>query len=80
MHDGSIATLPEVIRHYAAGGRVIASGPFAGDGRISPLKSGLVRGFALTDAEAADVLAFLEALTDERFLTNPAFSNPGLDP
>jgi cytochrome c peroxidase len=76
MHDGSIATLPEVIRQYAAGGRVITSGPFAGDGRTSPLKSGLVRGFVLTDDELADVLAFLESLTDETFLVNPGFSDP----
>lgn len=76
MHDGSIATLSDVISHYAAGGRVIATGPLAGDGRTSPLKSGLVRGFPLSDAERADVLAFLEALTDEGFLANPAFAAP----
>lgn len=76
MHDGSIATLEEVVRHYAAGGRVIASGPFAGDGRLSPLKSGLVRGFAITDEEVADVVAFLESFTDAEFLTNPAFADP----
>ena len=33
MHDGTIATLDEVLDFYAAGGRHIASGPFAGDGR-----------------------------------------------
>ncbi len=76
MHDGSIATLEDVVRHYAAGGRVTADGPFAGDGRVSPLKSGLVRGFTLTEAELADVLAFLESLTDQEFVENPAFSNP----
>jgi cytochrome c peroxidase len=27
MHDGSAATLEDVIAHYAAGGRTIASGP-----------------------------------------------------
>ena len=76
MHDGSIANLEDVVRNYAAGGRVIASGPNAGDGRISPLKSGLVRGFTVTDQEVADVVAFLSALTDEGFVTNPAFSDP----
>ena len=35
MHDGSIATLPEVIDHYADGGRVITDGPLAGDGRAT---------------------------------------------
>lgn len=76
MHDGSIATLREVVEHYAAGGRVIADGSFAGDGRVSPLKSGLVRGFEATDAEIDAVIAFLESMTDPTFVTNPAFSNP----
>jgi cytochrome c peroxidase len=76
MHDGSIATLREVVEHYAAGGRLITAGPNAGDGRLSPLKSGLVRGFEASDAEIDAVVAFLESLTDERFVTNPALSNP----
>ncbi|MFT3776501.1 MAG: di-heme enzyme [Minicystis sp.] len=76
MHDGSIATLRDVIKHYAAGGRVIESGPYAGDGRKNPLKSGLVRGFQITEDEIDDVVAFLESLTDTGFIENPAFSNP----
>lgn len=76
MHDGSVATLDEALDHYAHGGRVIASGPDAGDGSKSPLKSELVRGFLLGDEERADTLAFLNALTDQDFLTNPAFSDP----
>jgi cytochrome c peroxidase len=76
MHDGSVATLEEVIRIYEAGGRLIHTGPFAGDGRQSPLKSGFVAGFRLTDAERADLLAFLHALTDPTFITDPRFSDP----
>lgn len=76
MHDGSIATLREVVMHYAAGGRLITSGPLAGDGRLSPLKSGLVRGFAATDEEIDDVVAFLQSLTDLTFVNNPAFADP----
>jgi cytochrome c peroxidase len=76
MHDGSIETLTDVIKHYAAGGRVIDSGPYAGDGRKSPLKSGLVRGFQATPEEIDDVVAFLNSLTDTSFIANPAFSSP----
>jgi cytochrome c peroxidase len=76
MHDGSIATLDEVIDHYAAGGRTIQAGPHAGAGRANPLKSSFVPGFTLTAAERADLLAFLHALTDEPFLTDPRFANP----
>lgn len=76
MHDGSIATLEEVIRHYMAGGRLIEEGTLAGDGRRNPHKNGLVSGFQITDQEIADLVAFLESLTDEGFITNPQFSNP----
>jgi cytochrome c peroxidase len=76
MHDGSIATLEEVIRHYEAAGRVIESGPNAGDGRANPNKSNFIIGFTLTDQERADVIAFLESLTDPAFLIDPRFSNP----
>jgi len=76
MHDGSMATLDEVVRHYEAGGRLIEEGEHAGDGRANPYKSGLVAGFSLTDSERADLVAFLESLTDEAFLTDPRLSDP----
>ncbi len=79
MHDGSVATLDEVISNYARGGRLLESGPHAGDGRRSPFKSEFIRGFELTDAERVDLLAFLESLTDPAVLSNPAFSNPYSD-
>lgn len=76
MHDGSIATLSAVLDHYAAGGRTLSSGPNAGVGSESPLRSELIRGFELSEQERADVIAFLESLTDPSFLTNPAFADP----
>lgn len=79
MHDGSIATLDEVLDHYAAGGRKLETGPFAGDGSKSPLKSSLIVSFELSADERRDVLAFLHSLTDESFLTKPAFSDPWRD-
>jgi cytochrome c peroxidase len=77
MHDGSIQTLDEVLDHYAAGGRTIPEGqPNAGVGSANPLKSIFMVGFEMSAQERADMLAFLESLTDEEFLTNPKFSNP----
>jgi cytochrome c peroxidase len=76
MHDGSIATLEEVIEHYARGGRLIASGALAGDGATSRYKSEFVTGFPLTEAAKADLLAFLDSLTDHDFVTEPRFTNP----
>lgn len=79
MHDGSIATLEDVIRFYGNGGRVITDGEHAGDGRANPFKSGLVAGFNISEDEIADVVAFLESLTDETFITDPRFSDPFAD-
>jgi cytochrome c peroxidase len=64
MHDGSLATLSEVLAAYAAGGR----GHPNTDATIQPLE--------LSAADSEDLLAFLESLTDEAFLTNPAHADP----
>lgn len=76
MHDGSLATLDDVIAHYARAGREVVGGPNAGDGRLSPYKSEFVRGFELSDEERTDLLEFLESLTDENALSNERWSNP----
>ncbi len=78
MHDGSIASLSEVVDHYAAGGRTISSGPHAGIGSENPLKSGFIQGFSITENEKQDLIAFLDSLTDESFINNPALSDPHL--
>lgn len=51
MHDGSLNTLEAVVRYYAHGG--------GGD----PLQSARVRRLDLSDADVADLVAFLGALT-----------------
>lgn len=71
MHDGSVATLADVIDVYAAGGRARLQ-----NGQPSPLQSDLVRGFTLTADEKADLLAFLESLTDDSFLTDARHADP----
>ena len=76
MHDGSIETLREVIEHYAAGGRTITEGEHAGVGSENPYKSEFVPGFIISEEEIMDLLTFLETLTDEGFLTDPAYSDP----
>ena len=76
MHDGSVATLGEVIDHYADGGRTIGTGPHRGIGHDNPNKSEAVRGFWLVPQHRADLLAFLEALTDEALLRDPRYANP----
>jgi len=68
MHDGSIATLAEVIEFYASGGR--------GPGRDNPNKSERVTGFELGPGEAGYLVAFLKSLTDRHFVEDPRFSDP----
>jgi cytochrome c peroxidase len=76
MHDGSLATLDEVIEFYAAGGRNITEGPHQGDGRKNPLKSPFIKGFELTEQEKQDLIAFLQSLTDESVIHNPNYRDP----
>jgi len=61
MHDGSVASLEQVIDHYARGGR---KSPYQ-DSRIRPL--------ALSQTERADLVAFLRSLTDREFVADPRF-------
>ena len=76
LHDGTAETLGEVIDIYAAGGRVIEEGENAGDGSTNPFRSTFINGFDMTEQERDDLIAFLEALTDEDFLTDERISNP----
>lgn len=56
MHDGTMATLDEVLDHFASGGQP------------HPNRSPLLQTFVLDAQERADLLAFLNALNDERSL------------
>lgn len=64
MHDGRLATLRDVLDHYENGGS------------LHPNKSKLITPFKLSKIEKDDLLAFLNTLTDYRFITNKKFSNP----
>jgi len=76
MHDGSIESLGAVLDFYAAGGREISKGINQGDGRKNKYKSVFIKGFKMTEQDKKDLLAFLHTLTDNSFLTNPAFKRP----
>ena len=76
LHDGSVATLEAVLDFYADGGRRIASGPYAGDGRLNPHKSELISLIDLNAQDKSDLVAFLKTLTDHDFLQNPRHSDP----
>jgi cytochrome c peroxidase len=71
MHDGSIKTLADVIEFYNSG--VCKTSP-----NIDPLMTLPAKefGLQLTDSDKADLINFLNTLTDSSFITNPNFSNP----
>ena len=50
FHDGSAATLEEVLRPTRTAAALIASGPYAGDGSTSPHRDPLVKGFDMSRA------------------------------
>lgn len=76
MHDGSISTLEDVVAHYARGGRLVANGPNAGDGNLSPLKDPRIASLSLTAQDKADLVAFLRSLSDTTLMVEPRFANP----
>ncbi len=76
MHDGSMASLEDVLAFYAAGGRQVTTGPLAGDGRRNPFKDGFISGFTLDESQKNDLIAFLKSFTDPGFVNNPRYQNP----
>ncbi len=61
MHNGEVATLADAVRHHYADAN-------AGDARLK---------LAVSDAEVADLVAFLETLTDRGFVSDARFARPG---
>jgi cytochrome c peroxidase len=77
MHDGRFQTLEEVVDFYNNGINI--------SNTISPImvkidvngdSTGIANGLFLTNQEKSDLIAFLKALTDEEFLTNPIYADP----
>jgi cytochrome c peroxidase len=66
MHDGSLATLEEVINYYDVGGRP------------NPYLSPFIRPLDLDQYEKAALLAFLRTLTDQQYEPRPVDRPTGL--
>lgn len=75
MHDGSLATLRDVVEHYNNGGITKKTDP------VNDFLSGGIRPLDLTDDEISDLVAFMETLTSPQFAAqkqasmNPASCN-----
>ncbi len=61
MHDGSLATLRDVVEHYNNGGVTNKDDP------VNDYLSGGIRPLNLTEDEMSDLVAFLETLTSPQF-------------
>ena len=66
MHDGSIATLEEVLDHYASGGRA----------HDNPQRDPRMQRLALTEQNRKDLLEFLRSLTDSELIHDLRFADP----
>lgn len=69
MHDGRFSTLEEVVDHYNNGIQHSAT--------LDPaLNATTGTGLMLDATEKADLINFLKTLTDDKYLTNPAYKSP----
>lgn len=69
MHDGRFNTLEEVINHYNTG--------INSSSTLDPaLESTMGTGLMLDEVDIADIIAFLNTLTDEEFLSNENYQSP----
>lgn len=70
MHDGRFATLEEVVNHYDTGVKRSST--------VDPLMQYNLQpnGLRLTAQNRADLVAFLQTLTDTDFINNAAFGKP----
>ncbi|MBB3697979.1 cytochrome-c peroxidase [Flammeovirga yaeyamensis] len=77
MHDGRFNTLEEVLEHYnehVKDSKTLDA--LIREGSNEPIFPGDPVKLHLTEKEKKAILTFLNMLTDEDFLTNPAFSDP----
>jgi cytochrome c peroxidase len=61
MHDGSLASLQQVVDHYVSGGHKNTS------------RDPRLRQLLLSSAEKTDLIDFLQSLTDREFIEDPQF-------
>jgi cytochrome c peroxidase len=67
MHDGSLASLEQVLEHYNRRAPLNAHS----DASLKMMKVG-----RLSNQDCADIIAFLHTLSDSVLITNPDYANP----
>lgn len=76
FHDGSAASLAEVVDAYAGGGRKIQEGIYKGDGSKNPCKHSFISGFDISETDKINLISFLQSLSDISFINHPSYQNP----
>lgn len=80
MHDGRFATLAEVMNHYNRGIRHSETvSPLILQADNRQVDPNAAHGLNLEQREIDAIIAFLNTLTDQQFLTDKRFSNPFAD-
>ena len=74
MHDGSLATLKDVVVHYNNGGVTKEGNP------VNDFLSGGIRPLNLTEQEIDDLVSFMEALTSPQFASLPSGARTEVKP
>ena len=74
MHDGRFQTLEEVLEHYSTG--IKAHPNLHYFLKVGGTPNGAPLQMNLTDTDKQDLINFLHTLTDNKFITDPRFSNP----
>jgi cytochrome c peroxidase len=67
MHDGSLKTLKDVVRHYNEGGKSPGEA-----WQVNPYLSGGIRPLNLSDEQIDDLVSFMEALTSSAYASAKA--------
>ncbi|QNF34043.1 cytochrome-c peroxidase [Adhaeribacter swui] len=68
MHDGRFRTLAQVLDHYSQGVKKSTT--------LDPVLANAQPGIPLSPEEKQQLLSFLDALTDKKFITDPRFADP----
>ncbi len=77
MHDGRFETLEQVLDHYNEHIQMNSNlDILILEASNEPIKPGEDIKLHLSDSEKEAIIAFLHTLTDEKFITNPKFSDP----
>lgn len=69
MHDGRFTKLEDVVQHYSSGVKQSSTVDIL-------LQFSLKPGLGLSESDIADLVTFLNTLTDETYLTNPKYAKP----